>query len=78
MERVVAMTILETILSELTSVPEPMLVEVLNFIQSAKNNPSTLSDSSNSPRIPGLHQGEVWMSDDFNDALPDQFWLGED
>ncbi len=72
------MTILETILSELASAPEPVLVEVLNFIQSAKNNPPSLSGLSNSPRIPGLHQGEVWMSEDFNDALPDQFWLGED
>ena len=64
------MTLLETILSELTSAPEPVLMEVLNFIQSVKNNTSSLSNSSSSPRIPGLHQGEVWMSEDFNDSLP--------
>lgn len=29
------------------------------------------------PRIFGLHEGEVWMSDDFNAPLPDSFWLGE-
>ena len=30
------------------------------------------------PRIPGLHAGEsYWMSDDFNDPLPEEFWLGE-
>jgi prevent-host-death family protein len=29
-------------------------------------------------RIPGLHAGEpYWMSDDFNEPLPDEFWLGE-
>ena len=27
-------------------------------------------------RILGLHAGQGWMSDDFNDALPDSFWLG--
>lgn len=27
-----------------------------------------------SQRIPGLQQGKVWMSDDFDDELPDEFW----
>lgn len=30
------------------------------------------------PRIPGLHPGNVWTSDDFDAPLPDQFWLGEE
>lgn len=30
------------------------------------------------PRIPGLHAGMVFISDDFNDPLPDEFWLGEE
>lgn len=30
-------------------------------------------------RIFGLHAGStVFISDDFDDALPDSFWLGED
>jgi hypothetical protein len=30
-------------------------------------------------RILGLFEnmGETWVSDDFNDELPDSFWLGE-
>lgn len=28
-------------------------------------------------RIPDLNKGEIWMSDDFNDPLPDEFWFGE-
>jgi antitoxin (DNA-binding transcriptional repressor) of toxin-antitoxin stability system len=27
-------------------------------------------------RIPDMHPG-AWTSDDFNDPLPDEFWLGE-
>ncbi|OQX60981.1 MAG: hypothetical protein B5M51_09240 [Anaerolinea sp. 4484_236] len=27
-------------------------------------------------RIPGLNKGEIWVSDDFDDPLPDEFWLG--
>jgi antitoxin (DNA-binding transcriptional repressor) of toxin-antitoxin stability system len=34
-------------------------------------------DSSPQKRIPNLHPGG-WISDDFNDPLPDEFWLGED
>jgi len=33
---------------------------------------------SSQPRILGLHAGQIWMSDDFNDELSDKFWLGED
>jgi antitoxin (DNA-binding transcriptional repressor) of toxin-antitoxin stability system len=29
-------------------------------------------------RIPNLHPGSMIMSDDFDDPLPDEFWLGED
>ncbi|MEA5580713.1 DUF2281 domain-containing protein [Nodularia harveyana UHCC-0300] len=72
------MTILETIIRELSSAPEALLLQVFNLIQSAKEDTTLVSNLSNSPRIPGLHQGEIWMSDDFNDPLPDEFWLGED
>jgi len=30
-------------------------------------------------RIAGLHQDDpYWMADDFDDPLPDEFWLGEE
>jgi prevent-host-death family protein len=34
--------------------------------------------SADHPRIAGLDQGKVWMSDDFNEELPDEFWLGKE
>ena len=72
------MTILETIVSELATAPDPLLMQVLDLIQSAKEKATHVASSSNLPRTPGLHRGEIWMSDDFNDPLPDEFWLGED
>ena len=27
-----------------------------------------------SPRIAGLHQGEIWITDDFDEPLPEEFW----
>ena len=29
-------------------------------------------------RILGLGEGKVWMSDDFDEELPDEFWFGEE
>ena len=29
-------------------------------------------------RIFGLNRGTIWVSDDFDDPLPDSFWLGEE
>jgi antitoxin (DNA-binding transcriptional repressor) of toxin-antitoxin stability system len=29
-------------------------------------------------RVAGLNRGAVWMSEDFDDPLPDEFWLGSD
>jgi antitoxin (DNA-binding transcriptional repressor) of toxin-antitoxin stability system len=28
------------------------------------------------PRIAGLHPGAITMTDDFDEPLPDEFWLG--
>jgi antitoxin (DNA-binding transcriptional repressor) of toxin-antitoxin stability system len=29
-------------------------------------------------RIAGLHEGMWWVSEDFDDPLPDEFWFGEE
>ncbi len=71
------MTLLEKIVTELESAPEPLLLQVLDFIHANKVTSATLENSENAPRIPGLYQGQIWMSEDFNDPLPDEFWLGD-
>jgi len=30
------------------------------------------------PRTSGLHLGKIWVSEDFDEALPDDFWLGNE
>lgn len=32
---------------------------------------------SNSSRQPDLHNGAIWTSDDFDQPLPDEFWMAE-
>lgn len=31
-----------------------------------------------SHRVFDLHAGVIWMSEDFDDELPESFWLGEE
>jgi antitoxin (DNA-binding transcriptional repressor) of toxin-antitoxin stability system len=30
------------------------------------------------PRVAGLHTGAIWISDDFNEPLPEEFWAGNE
>jgi antitoxin (DNA-binding transcriptional repressor) of toxin-antitoxin stability system len=34
--------------------------------------------SSTKPRVAGLHPNSIWVSEDFDEPLPDEFWLGEE
>ncbi|MCB0164303.1 MAG: DUF2281 domain-containing protein [Anaerolineae bacterium] len=71
--------------------PDSSLVELAKFIEflqfktghnmltpeeanQLKDHPT---DEPLSPRVLGLHQGQGWISEDFNAPLPDEFWLGE-
>lgn len=36
-----------------------------------------ISGSNPTRRIAGLHRGKIWMSDDFDAPLPDEFWTDE-
>ena len=31
---------------------------------------------SGAPRVPGLHPGAIQMAEDFDEPLPDEFWMG--
>ena len=35
-----------------------------------------LNPENNQRRVLGLHEGKGWISDDFDDELPDEFWGG--
>ena len=53
--------------------------EQKRLLQEYMNNESVQSEVDLSkPRILGLHPGAMVTSDDFDDPLPDEFWLGED
>ena len=75
------MTTINAIVEELEKIPEPMQVCVLEFVRTLATKPN-LTENNNptnpSPRILGLNRGAMKMSDDFDEPLPIEFWLGEE
>jgi hypothetical protein len=58
------------------------LKQVMAYIQQRQITVTKISipeskDEQPSKRTPGLTPG-IWMSDDFDEELPDSFWLGEE
>jgi hypothetical protein len=60
------MTTSKIIIHELSTAPESLLQDVTNLIKSAKVDAAA---SDRLPRTLGLHQGNVWMSDNLNNSL---------
>jgi hypothetical protein len=64
--------ITESIITKLKDLPIDKQQKILEYIE----NITEKKDSSSFPnkRVFGLHQGKIWISDDFNDPLPDELW----
>lgn len=69
----------ETLWHEIDSLPESQLKTLLDFVQflqfKAQQKPETPKITQH---IPGLDVGTSWVSDDFDDPLPDSFWFADD
>jgi hypothetical protein len=71
------MNTIESIVRELEKIPEPMQLSVLEFVRSLHLSASA-HEPNLPPRILGLNRGAMKMKDDFDEPLPDEFWLGEE
>ena len=52
-----------------------------NIVVISKNNKPLakivpISEQKSTKRTAGLNKGKIWISDDFDDSLPNDFWLG--
>lgn len=64
----------ETIWREIDALPDSRLETLLDFVQFLQFVESReLEKEKSSSRIPGLDAGTTWVSDDFDDPLPDSF-----
>lgn len=64
--------LLKALIGDLVKKKNLSVEQVQNLTQEI-NQADTVSSSK---RIAGLHQGQGWISDDFDDELPDEFWGG--
>ena len=66
--------ITEKIITKLQGIPLNKQQQILDYIDSIVKESSLTSEKSQSSpkkRVLGLHQGKIWMSDDFHDPLPE-------
>lgn len=71
------MTLREEIYHDIKDVPENTLQILHQFVRFLKENPADVSENSGEasqkkrdrPRLLGVLEGKVWISDDFNDPL---------
>ncbi|TRU19842.1 MAG: DUF2281 domain-containing protein [Microcystis aeruginosa Ma_QC_B_20070730_S2] len=64
--------ITESIINKLQEIPLDKQKQILEYVEALTEEKEPLS--SHKKRVFGLHQGKIWMSDDFNQPLPDNFW----
>ncbi|MBA3869403.1 MAG: DUF2281 domain-containing protein [Anaerolineae bacterium] len=65
----------ENLLDTLDHLPEDQKQIALQRLQSTTKQ--GIETKLPKKRIAGLGEGTIWMSDDFIDPLPDEFWSGE-
>ncbi len=68
----------ETLWQEIDSLPKSRLETLLAFVQFLQfMEKQQMSETVETRlRIPGLDAGTTWVSDDFDEPLPDSFWFG--
>lgn len=68
------MTDLQTLFRTIDELTPEEKQQIVAYIQAR----SLENDNKVQSRIFDLHKGKIWISDDFDDELPDSFWFGEE
>ncbi len=65
------------LITKLQTLPPEQQQQVLDFVEFLAQKYAQAQETPKK-RVMGLHKGKIWMSDDFNDPLPDELWMGKD
>ena len=68
----------EMLWHEIDTLPDSRLQAVLDFVRFLQFMEQKDLKAVNPRRVPGLDAGTTWVSDDFDEPLPDSFWLGDE
>ncbi len=69
--------ILITKLQSLSPEQQQTVLDFAEFLVQKHTQPQPIPTQPLQKRVPDLNRGEIWMSEDFNEPLPDEFWMGE-
>lgn len=64
------------VLNKLQTLPPEQKQQVLDFVEFLTQKYAQ-PEQTRKKRVLGLNRGKYRMSDDFNNPLPDEFWLGK-
>ncbi|MEA5597757.1 DUF2281 domain-containing protein [Rivularia sp. UHCC 0363] len=64
-------------LQSLAPEQQQTLLDFAEFLVQRHSQPQATPSQAVQQRVPDLNRGEIWMSEDFNEPLPDEFWMGE-
>jgi hypothetical protein len=62
----------EALIAKLQALPPEQQQQLLDFADFLAQK--YIEPKSEQKRIPDLNRGEIWISEDFNAPLPDEFW----
>jgi mRNA-degrading endonuclease RelE of RelBE toxin-antitoxin system len=65
------------IIAKLQTLAPEQQQQVLDFVEFLAQKYVIPQEIPKKQRVFGLFKDKIWMSDDFNDPLPDEFWMGE-
>ncbi|MCT7958237.1 DUF2281 domain-containing protein [Laspinema palackyanum] len=64
--------LIESVIGQLQQLPPQQQQQVLDYIEFLVQK--YIEPEPHQPRIPGLHRGMGWISDDFNDPISPEYW----
>jgi hypothetical protein len=66
----------QELLKTIAAAPDDAIDETLLFLKAILQRSTPIKPSQK--RVAGLHLNTIEIGDDFDQPLPDEFWLGED
>ena len=70
--------LVQSLLERLAQLPEPVQHRLAKRFLKEVEEAEAQTESQLRKRIAGLGQGTMVIADDFDEPLPDAFWLGEE
>ena len=69
--------LVQSLMERLSQLPEPMQDHLAKRFLKELEDTEAQTEQQSHKRVAGLGKGTMVIADDFDEPLPDSFWLGE-